>query len=271
MSSPLKYKAVVVTGAGQGLGRAYAIAIAAAGASVVVNDIDGEAAQDTARTIEESGGDAIAVVGSVSSWGDAQNTVEQCVSVFGRIDGFVANAAIMYMVEPWAETESRLRAIAEVNVLGVQFGVAHAMRAMIDSGRGGSIVTIVSGAQHGLKGMSAYGASKGAVNAMTVNWAIEGADYGIRVNGVSPIGRTSMTTDHSPLDPSSFPDPATVAPLVVSLLSDETAGITGRIVRFDGQLLSTYQTTLTTLGELPSWSTDQVTEALVTQIAAAAD
>lgn len=268
--STLEKKAVVVTGAGQGLGRAYALACAADGASVVVNDVNAEAAADTVRMIELNGGTAIAVAGSVSSWTDAERIIQQCVSAFGGIDGLVANAAIMYMVEPWSETEARLRAIAEVNVLGVQFCVTHAMRAMIDSGRGGSVVTIVSGAQHGLKGMSAYGASKGAVNAMTLNWAIEGAEHGIRVNGVSPIGRTSMTTDHSPLDPSSFPDPATVAPLVVSLLSDETADITGRIIRFDGQVLSTYETALRQLEERPAWSIDQVTDALTVQFVAAA-
>lgn len=265
----LDHKAIVVTGAGRGLGQAYALAAAAAGASVVVNDVNAQAAEETATAIRDAGGSAIAVAGSVSSWGDAQTTVEACVSAFGAIDGFVANAAIMYMVEPWAETEERLRAINEVNVLGVQFSVAHALRAMVDAGRGGSIVTIVSGAQHGLKGMSAYGASKGAVNAMTVNWAIEGADHDIRVNAVSPIGRTTMTTDHSPLDPSHFPDPSTVAPLVVALLSDETADITGRVIRFDGQLLGSYQTVLNPIDERASWTADEVTRALEQQFSTA--
>lgn len=258
-------KAVVITGAGQGLGSEYALATARAGAAVVVNDIDAESAEATAARIREAGGEAIGVSGSVSSWSDAERVVLTCVEEFGKIDGFVANAAIMHMGAPWEEDEQKLRRIVDVNVLGVQFSVGHALRAMVDAGRGGSIVTVVSGAQHGIRGMSAYGATKGAVNAMTMNWAIDGEPHGIRVNAVSPWALTKMTLDHlnqSHADPESFPTADAIAPLVVSLLSDATSEITGRIIRFDGQRVSAYRTSLTSLGESDSWEADELSRML---------
>ncbi|BCB83745.1 SDR family NAD(P)-dependent oxidoreductase [Phytohabitans suffuscus] len=265
MSADLDGKAVVITGAGQGLGRAYALACAKAGAWVVVNDVNAGAADDTVRAINAEGGTATTVGGSVADWADAEHAVDICRSAYGRVDGFVANAAIMHMAAPWEETEQRLRAIVEVNVIGVMFGVRHAMRAMVEAGHGGSIVTVVSGAQHGIRGMSAYGATKGAVNAMTLNWAIEGAEHGIRVNAVSPWAMTTMTAEHldrSHADPASFPAPEAIAPVVVALLSDATAGVNGRLLRFDGTLLSTYENVRNPVAERPAWTAADVSTAL---------
>jgi NAD(P)-dependent dehydrogenase (short-subunit alcohol dehydrogenase family) len=262
MTNSLDGKAVIITGAGQGLGRAYAVACAREGAAVVVNDVDAAAAADAVREIEQEGGTATATAGSVASWADSRRLVEVCGSRHGRLDGFVANAAVMYKAAPWDESEERLRAIAEVNVLGVQFGVANAMRAMADTGRGGSIVTVVSGAQFGILGMSAYGATKGAVNAMTLNWAIEGADRGIRVNAVSPVARTKMTLDHTSEDPLSYPVAEAITPVVVSLLSDATTGVTGRVIRFDGELLSSYEIARSPIGRRVDWTPADVTAAL---------
>ncbi|MFT4009153.1 MAG: SDR family NAD(P)-dependent oxidoreductase [Nocardioidaceae bacterium] len=268
MNAPLALagKAILVTGAGQGLGRAYAVQAAQAGASVTVNDINEATARSVAEEIRDAGGAAIAVAGSVSSWSDSERAVQETVRAFGALDGVVANAAIMHMGKPWEEDEVRLRRIVEVNVLGVQFSVGHALRAMVEAGTGGSIVNVVSGAQHGVAGMSAYGATKGAVNAMTVNWAIEGKEHGIRVNAVSPWALTQMTIDHldqSHADPESFPTADAIAPLVLSLLSDATSTVTGQILRFDGRRVSRYGTDLTVLGEQPEWSTAELSALLL--------
>lgn len=268
MSTPdvLAGKTVLVTGAGQGLGREYAVAAARAGASVAVNDVDAAQAASTAGHITEQGGQAVPVAASVSSWSDAERAVAETVDAFGSISGVVANAAVMHMGSPWDEREDHLRRITEVNVLGVQFIVRHALRAMIDAGGGGSVVTVVSGAQHGILGMSAYGATKGAVNAMTANWALECEPHGIRVNAVSPLALTQMTLEHidqSQYDQSAFPTPDAIAPLVVSLLSDQTQGVTGRVLRFDGRCLSEYTTSLTDLRDKAAWSATDVSELLV--------
>lgn len=262
----LAAKRTIVTGAGQGLGRAYAIAAAEAGASVVVGDIDGDAAEQTVEAIRASGGHAVAVTGSVADWAVAQALTERCLSEYGGVDGVVANAAIMRNADPWDEDEDGLRAIAEVNILGVQFTVRHAMRAMVESGRGGSVVTVVSGARDGIAGMSAYGASKGAVAAMTANWALAGAAHGVRVNAISPLGLTRMSLADRRTDRPPMPDPSRVAPVVTALLSDASAPMTGAVLRFNGTTLGRYGSSLRTVAASPTgWQVEDIAAALVAE------
>ncbi|MBX3093653.1 MAG: SDR family NAD(P)-dependent oxidoreductase [Cryobacterium sp.] len=256
----LNDKTVVITGAGGGLGRAYAVAAGAAGANVVVNDVNLTAARAVAEELTASGSQAIAVGGSVSSWEDSEALVDECTRRFGQIDGLVTNAGIKHEAHPWDETEENLRSIAEVNILGVQFIARHAMRAMVDQGVGGSIVNIVSGAQFGIRGMSAYGASKGAVTAMTANWAKEAELHHIRVNAISPLAMTPMAAQDTRDDVPDLPDPNTVAPLVVALLSDEAVGITGHTIRFDGRSMSRYTAPEITDSSMRSegWSAEEL-------------
>jgi NAD(P)-dependent dehydrogenase (short-subunit alcohol dehydrogenase family) len=230
----------VVTGAGRGLGRAYALACAAHGAAVVVNDVSAPDLEAVATAIRAAGGRAVAVPGSVASWATASSLVDTALREFGRLDGLVANAGITHHAAPWTEDEQSLRRIVETNVLGVQFCATHAMRAMVSAGTGGSIVTVVSGARLGIAGMSAYGATKGAVAAMTAGWALDGAAFGIRVNAVSPLAETDMAALDARPDRPALGTPEDVAPVVVALLSDITANVTGRIVRFDGTRLGVY-------------------------------
>jgi NAD(P)-dependent dehydrogenase (short-subunit alcohol dehydrogenase family) len=151
----------------------------------------------------------------------------------------VANAAINHHELPWLDSEENIRTTMEVNVLGVQFVGAHAMRAMLDTG--GSIVTVTSGARFGIPRMSTYGASKGAVSAMTASWAIDGRPYGIRVNAVSPLAHTRMSASDDRPDRPTLATPDRIAPLIVALLGDDSAGVTGRTFRFDGEELSVYE------------------------------
>jgi NAD(P)-dependent dehydrogenase (short-subunit alcohol dehydrogenase family) len=236
MDRLLRNRGVLITGAGRGLGRAYALACAAQGAGVVVNDVDAAAAAGVVAEICERGGRAIADDGSVTDSEQAGAAVRKCAEAFGACDGLVNNAALFYASAPWEEEPQRLRAIVEVNVLGPLYCGTHAMRLMRTQGHG-AIVNIVSGAQLGIAGMSAYGATKGAITALTANWALEGAAEGIHVNAVSPLAQTRNTPDDGR---GRRPDPAAVAPLIVALLSG-VAATTGLILRFDGQRLSAYE------------------------------
>jgi NAD(P)-dependent dehydrogenase (short-subunit alcohol dehydrogenase family) len=233
-------RVVIVTGAGRGLGRAYARACAAQGAGVVVNDVDPAAAGSVVDELLDDGHSAVPVPGSVGSWDVAGRLVAAALDGFGRLDGLVANAGVTHHGPPWTETEDGLRRLVEVNVLGTQFCAVHAMRAMVSRGSGGAIVTVVSGARAGIPSMGAYGATKGAVAAMTLGWAIDGAPHGIRVNAISPLAETDMAALDARADRPPLGAPADVAPAVVALLSDACAGVTGRIVRFDGTRLSVY-------------------------------
>lgn len=251
----LSDKVVGITGAGQGLGREYALAASRAGATLVLNDVDSRALDDVAERIWQLGGRASTVTGSVASWEGARAITDVAVRNYGRLDGFVANAGVFYESSPWEESEDALRRLVDVNILGVAFCGRHAMRAMVESGRGGSVVLIVSGAQFGLPRMSAYGASKGAVMSLTHNWAKEGKNFGVRVNAISPLAKTSMAALNS--DPSlpPLPSPEIVAPVVTFLLSDYSREYTGKVFRFDGETLGSYALPeLTTVASRTDWT-----------------
>jgi NAD(P)-dependent dehydrogenase (short-subunit alcohol dehydrogenase family) len=231
-------KAVVVTGAGRGLGEAFAWQLCRAGAMVVVNDVDAEAAVRTADEIRTMGHPAIPSTHSVSDPEQAQAIVDLCVERFGRIDGLVNNAGLTYETLPWDDDPERARELIEVNVLGTLYTGLAALRAM-KAQHGGSIVNISSGASLGQRTLGAYSASKGAVASLTYSWALDLEAVGIRVNAVCPLAHTRMVWSSERMRGKVSPDltPDRVAPLVVFLISDRSAGITGQMIRCNGPQL----------------------------------
>lgn len=260
----LPHRAIVVTGAGRGLGRAYAEAIAAEGARVVVNDVEADVAREVGDAITASGGTCAVHVGSVADWNSAREMIELCSAEFGRIDGLVNNAGNHYLSRPEADEEAAIRDTVESNVLGTSFCGTHAMQAMIRQGDGGVIVNSTSAAQCGMSMVASYGAAKGAITSLTYSWAIDLAPHGIRVNAISATALTRMvdhTLEHraSPVD---WP-PETMAPLVLYLLSEKSAGITGQAIRLWGgslQLIS-HPSVTPTLAERDSWTVEDLARA----------
>jgi NAD(P)-dependent dehydrogenase (short-subunit alcohol dehydrogenase family) len=209
--------------------------LALAGAAVVVNDIDGEAAGRTAEAIRALGHAAVARAGSVADSDSAQAIVDLCVDRFGRIDGLVNNAGLTYEALPWEDDPGRARELIEVNVLGVVYTGMAALRAMRRQG-GGSIVNISSGASLGQRTLATYSASKGAVASLTYSWALDLEAVGVRVNAVCPVAHTRMVWRSERAMRRCPPDrtPERIAPLVVFLVSDRSAGITGQMIRCNG-------------------------------------
>lgn len=229
-------KAVVITGAGRGLGKAYALHAAKAGASVLVNDLDGELADQVAAGIRAAGGQAVANGDSVVDPGGASGLLAQCVEEFGKLDGLVNNAGLRYDAMPWEDDPARIQALIEVNVMGALYCGTAAARVMRAQGSG-VIVNAASFSFLGQSGAGAYAASKGAVVSMSISWAVDLAEFGIRVNAVCPLAWTRMSeadyrTRSKPED-----TPDRVAPLITYLLSDRSAGITGQVIRFTGDTL----------------------------------
>lgn len=239
MNNQLDGKAVVVTGAGRGLGAAFATHAAQAGAAVVVNDIDADLAERTAANITAHGGRAVASGHSVADPAQAKAIVELCVSEFGSLDGLVNNAGINYEALPWQENPARVRELVETNVLGVIYVGTAAAEALVEQGRGGSIVNISSGASLGQRKLGTYAASKGAVASLTYSWALDMEDVGVRVNAVCPLAHTRMVWQSERSLRNCPPErtPSRVAPLVVFLLGAESAGITGQLIRCNGSEL----------------------------------
>ncbi len=241
-------KTAIVTGATEGIGRAIAEAFAREGASLV---LVARRANPTAELAEELGGGAVPIAGDVCDAATADAAVAAAAEGFGRLDVLVNNAGHDLSGVPLFETSpERARAIFEVNVFGAFWMLLAAGRAMAGAG-GGSIVNITS--RLGLVGMSGsawYGASKGALHALTRGAAIEWAHLGIRVNSVAPgLTETAMieTWFAEQPDPEAFrasrtqtiplgriATPEEVAAAVVYLASDESASTTGTSIAVDG-------------------------------------
>jgi NAD(P)-dependent dehydrogenase (short-subunit alcohol dehydrogenase family) len=172
---------------------------------------------------------------SVSDPEQAQAIVDLCVGSFGRIDGLVNNAGLTYEAMPWEDDADRARELIEVNVLGTVYTGLAALREMKRRGSG-SIVNISSGASLGQRTLGTYSASKGAVASLTYSWALDLEAVGIRVNAVCPLAHTRMVWSSERASRKCPPDrtPDRIAPLVVFLISDRSAGITGQMVRCNG-------------------------------------
>jgi NAD(P)-dependent dehydrogenase (short-subunit alcohol dehydrogenase family) len=256
----LEGQGVVVTGAGRGLGRAYALAAAAAGARIIVNDVAADTARETTEMITAAGGTAAMLAGPVQDPGTAEALVSEAQARFGRLDGFVVNAGLFHVASPFDETAERLRPLVEVNVLGAMLCGVAALRTMREQHHG-SLVLVTSGARFGMSGISSYGATKAAVASLAVGWAAEAAADHVRVNAISPLAETPMLALNP--DAGAAPPPDAIAPLVVFLLSDAAAGVTGQIIRLDGRRLSIYPPPEhpRSLGEREAWTAPEIAAA----------
>lgn len=268
----LESKCIVVTGAGRGIGAAVAGYLADEGARLLLADIDGTAAEATARSLRGKGHAASAVRVDVSSWSDCEALVRRCVDLHGRIDGLANFAGIMYLRKPWEEDEGdSARRLFEINLLGSYYVGVHALQQMKRQGSG-SIVNVTSGTQAGMACGAAYAASKGGIATLTYAWAIDAAAHGIRVNAVSPVATTAMgkQTDAylkglGQLQGSRpFVDPVLNAPAVAFLLSDSARGVNGQVLRVHAEQLQlmSHPAVLMPVMAHPAWSVDSVARSL---------
>jgi NAD(P)-dependent dehydrogenase (short-subunit alcohol dehydrogenase family) len=240
---------VVVTGGAGLLGREYALALAREGARVVVNDIDATRAEAVVKQIEAQGGVALADGNPVDSWDSAGRIIGRCLERFGRLDGLVTSAHRVSLGAIWDLQEADLDRTLSSHVKGHFACVHHAARAMRAQGSG-SIVTVSSRALNGLAGGSTYAAAKGAIMSATFSWALELADAGVRVNCINPAAmidagepaRHMQWFWDFPIERPGWtapvPGAASVAPLVVYLLSDDSAWVNGQVIFLSGDTLA---------------------------------
>jgi NAD(P)-dependent dehydrogenase (short-subunit alcohol dehydrogenase family) len=226
-------KVAVVTGAGRGLGRAYVELLAERGAQVVVNDLgtdvsgsgkDSRVAEQVADLIRSRGGEAIADGSDVSTPEGGGDLIATTIEHFGRIDLLVNNAGICGN-QPFEDaTLDDFDRYWRVHLGGPVNTVKAAWPHMVAQRHGKIIlVTSVSGL-FGLRGQATYATAKCAVVGLMRILAIEGAEHGILVNTISPVGYTRMhPAAGSRLAEAegsrSYPVQA-VAPVIVWLASD---------------------------------------------------
>lgn len=227
---------VIVTGAGKGVGRACALHLARCGLRVLVNNRShaGEAlgqgsAAEVAAQIRAEGGDAAVSTEDVARPGAGGRLVAQALDTWGRLDMVYANAARAQHAAFHSIGLQELREIIEVG-FGSTLEIFHAAWPVMRRQGGGRLLATTSSAgRFGGHGLSAYAASKGAVEALVKSLAIEGARHGIRCNAISPYATSRMTLPHLPAGWAQALDPATLGPVVAWLLSRECP-LNGEIV-----------------------------------------
>ena len=247
-SGRLQGKVAIVTGGGRGIGRAIAERYAREGAKVTVVDIDRATAEAVASVICAAGGDALGVAADVSNADDVDGVVDATLLTFGGLHVMLNNAGIVreaarHVLEA---DEAWWDLILDTNLKGHFLCSLAAAKHMASHG-GGTIITMSSGgATRAHRGMVAYDASKGGIEAMTRALALDLAPYNIRVVGLVPglivpsreetdpaaLARTDETV---PLGRAGVPDD--IAGPAVFLASDDAAYMTGSFVTVDGGVL----------------------------------
>jgi 3-oxoacyl-[acyl-carrier protein] reductase len=179
----------IITGAGTGAGAACAIQFARKGGRVVVNYSRSEdEARKTVKACEAAGGEAIAVKADVARDADCRALAQAALDKWGRIDALINNAGITKYAAAWdleALSAEDFQHLYAVNTIGPYQMIRACVPAMKKQGSG-AVVNISSvAAVMGVGSSTAYVASKGALNAMTLALARALAPA-IRVNAICP-------------------------------------------------------------------------------------
>jgi 3-oxoacyl-[acyl-carrier protein] reductase len=244
---PLLGRIAFVTGSSRGIGRAIAIELARWGADVAVHAQKNlDLAEGVAEEVRALGRRAVVVLGDVKVKADLEACADQVKASLGPVDILVNNAGtrqdgpfILMGDEKWEE-------VMNVNLRGTVYATKAFVRGMMNR-KWGRVVNIVSPTGIiGMAGQTNYGASKGAVIALTKSLAREMAPFGILVNAVNPgLIRTELTADvpdetrRNLLAPTILKregEPEEVASVVAFLCTDWASYMSGQVVNVDGGL-----------------------------------
>ena len=247
----LQNKVALITGGAGGIGRATALRFAKEGACIVVTDMDEAGLNETAKMVNDGGGKAVAVVGSVTNRADMQKVVDAAVSNFKRLDILINNAGINKDAlavrvkdgEVKMMSDDQWDAVMNVNLKGT-FICAQIASVQMMSQKFGRIVNTSSIGSLGNIGQANYAASKAGVIGLTKTLALEWARFNITVNCVAPgATKTKMTAgmpenvlqsvlEKIPLRRMAEPDEIASAHLF--FVSDDASYVTGQVLFVDG-------------------------------------
>jgi NAD(P)-dependent dehydrogenase (short-subunit alcohol dehydrogenase family) len=234
-----KGQTVLVTGGTSGIGRAAAEKFAAAGADVVISGRDETKGREAASQIG-SGGGSVRFVAADLADPDAAPRLAQAA---GEVDVLVNNAGIFPFGATHEVAIEQVRTVLEVNVTAPFALTAALVPGMLSRGRGSIVNVSTMVASFGIPGMSAYGASKAALELLTKAWAAEYGPSGIRVNAVAPGPTLTPATAQMgegldqivttvPLGRAASADE--IANAIIFLASDDASYINGAILAADG-------------------------------------
>jgi 3-hydroxybutyrate dehydrogenase len=255
MTGLLAGKVALVTGAARGIGREIAIGLAGEGARIVMADLDGQAAQSSARLLLDLGAEAIGVDCDVTDEEQIRRTIDETVQLYGTLDILVNNAGLQHVAPiedfPAEVFERMIRVMLIGPFLGMKYAVPHMKR------RGwGRILSIASiNGLVGFAGKAAYNSAKHGVIGLTKVAALELAPHGITVNALCPgyvdtplvrgqlrdLAAMRGISEQQVLDEVIYPlvpqrrllEPREVADYAVFLASEKSRSVTGQAVIMD--------------------------------------
>jgi NAD(P)-dependent dehydrogenase (short-subunit alcohol dehydrogenase family) len=244
-------KVIVVTGGGSGIGKACALAFAREGGCVVIAGRREQPLKSAVEEIRGRGGGASSMTADISRSEEVRKLVRDTVKQFGKIDVFVANAAVHVMSTIVETTDDQVDMLVDINVKGTFYQCREAARQMITQGYGCIVAMSSMSGLIGHKNVSLYCSSKGAIVNLVHALSYELADKNIRVNAVCPgtIGKAGIAIQLAKasgdektwfdLEAKKVPmgrtgDPEEVAAVTLFLASDEASFVTGACYLVDG-------------------------------------
>jgi NAD(P)-dependent dehydrogenase (short-subunit alcohol dehydrogenase family) len=251
----LSGKVALVTGAGANGGNGHAIALALAehGADLLVSDVDLPGALQTKREVEALGRRCVATSTDNGDPDQIRGMFATLDRELGQIDVLVNNVGVGHRSRPEDLPLDKWRWVVRVNLEGTFLCSQEAGRRMIARGQGGSIISIssIAGSSALGRGNFVYSVTKGGINQLTRELAVEWSIHGIRVNAIQPAQILTPAVQRMFEDPRLDPatlkarllrgiplgrlgEPVDVAKAAVFLASDAAAFITGHMLPVDG-------------------------------------
>jgi len=248
-------KVALVTGSGRGIGRAIALRLANEGANVIVNDLrDDENAAESVRLINASGSKGFFVQADISKVETLKNVIDQCISQFGQLDILVNNAGVEVHAPFLEVTEKQYDLVLDLNLKGMFFLSQAFVKYLVENKRGGVIVNNSSVHEElPFPNFTAYCASKGGMQMVMRNLAVELAPFNVRVNNVAPGAiKTPINTEllnkpellaslQNNISLGKLGEPEDVAAVVAFLASEDAKYVTGSTYYVDGGLTFHYK------------------------------
>jgi glucose 1-dehydrogenase len=247
-------KTVLITGSGRGIGRAIAVKFAQEGANVIVNDLrDDDNAKETIQQVQSTGAKAFFLQADISKVENVQALVKQSINAFGELDILINNAGVEIHAPFWEVTEQQYDIVMNINLKGMFFLTQSFVQYLKQNNRPGVIVNNSSVHEElPFPNFAAYCASKGALQMVMRNLAVELAPFNIRINNVAPGAiRTPINADllgkpelisavQNNISLHRFGEPEDVANVMAFLASEEAKYVTGSTYYVDGGLAYHY-------------------------------
>jgi glucose 1-dehydrogenase len=248
-------KVALVSGGGRGIGRAICVRLAQEGANIVFNGRkNDENVAETIRQVSETGAKVHFIQSDISEVSAVFAMVEETLKVFGQLDILVNNAGIEINAPFWEVTEKDYDAVMNINLKGMFFLTQAFVKYVKENNRAGVVVNNSSVHEElPFPNFTAYCASKGGMQMVMRNLAVELAPLGIRINNVAPGAiKTPINADllskpellstlQNNISLGRLGEPEDVAAVIAFLASDDAKYVTGSTYYVDGGLTFHYK------------------------------